>query len=302
MNNNAYNPFNEPENEYYKSKQIFKDDYSSRTASIKDDSDLAEHAINFAFDEWLNDQKKELGRIFFKVKKGLDKDNLCYFGCPLKNYAANYKQRLDEFSNKFDDVEEKDFINTEMWHLEYTLLDIQNCESSHDGYSYTGNDNFQIAFEIVNYLGYDQFLFSTNKKIDYLSEKLKSLTPLITTRQNPELNESELSKKIKEHFTFLVNDRGRKNIPMMTNKQFQGTLEILEDYFSNNFALTKSYEVIKTENVTKKIFLFHLKEFYFKQPVKPSKIPYSLVELANMITQTKWKKVDMPSMHRASIE
>jgi hypothetical protein len=136
------------------------------------------------------------------------------------------------------------------------------------------------------------------------TEPLKS-TPEPLPLESDEVlkaSETELSKKIKEHFRFLYDGSGFKNRPMMTSEQFACFSKIMEDYFSNNFEFTKSHEPIQTNNVTKKKFLVALKEFYKKQPNKLTTIPESLVVMANMITQDNWNKVDMINLHKASIE
>jgi hypothetical protein len=116
----------------------------------------------------------------------------------------------------------------------------------------------------------------------------------------PELKESELSEKIKKHFNFLL-ETGRKNCPKMTIDEFNEFIEILEDYYTNNFSFTKKHTPIKTENVTKNELLKEIKNFYFsfEHPKKSKNIPASLVEMANKVTQNGWSEVKLSNIQKA---
>lgn len=170
-------PLNDPTNEYSKLKQTFISDYQSRTAHIQTDEDELEYQNDFGNEFWVNEQKKNINRAFLKIKTELDKKKAFYFGCPLTNYEATYQKRLTEFTSRLNDTTETDFVNAELEYLQNTLTDIEQAESSEDGYSLTGIQNFRFALSIIEQLSFEQFVFSTNKKIEFLNERLEALKP-----------------------------------------------------------------------------------------------------------------------------
>lgn len=88
-----------------------------------------------------------------------------------KEYIERYDKRLKEFLDELE-AEEMDYIKKEMEYFENTLYDVQNSESSHDGYSVTGYDNFSTAYELVYNIGHDKFMYSTNAKLKFLESKI----------------------------------------------------------------------------------------------------------------------------------
>lgn len=122
------------------------------------------------FEEWEENQKLEINRTFNHLVFGLNQDKIFFFGCSFATYKYNYVNRYLIFLEKFYDASEADFLDMELEFLENILYDIQNSESAHDGHSVSGYDNFSKAYEIISKLGYQQYLFSHKKKIDFLNE------------------------------------------------------------------------------------------------------------------------------------
>jgi len=99
-----------------------------------------------------------------------------------KEYIKKYPERLSRFLNEFD-ADETDFLKKEIEYWQYTLYDIENSEASHEGYSFTGIENFSQAYDVCNEIGWEKFLYSTKTKIKFLESK-----------QNPS-NQQELAEK-----------------------------------------------------------------------------------------------------------
>ena len=87
-----------------------------------------------------------------------------------KEYIEKYPERLELFLNEFE-ADESDFLEREIDYFNNTLYDLENSEGSHDGYSITGIDNFLIAYDLCNEIGWDKFMYSTKKKIKFLESK-----------------------------------------------------------------------------------------------------------------------------------
>lgn len=87
-----------------------------------------------------------------------------------REYISKYPERLKMFLEEFE-ADEIDFIKRELEYFEYTLHDVKNSETSHDGYSITGIDNFLIAYDLCNEIGWEKFMYSTEKKIKFLESK-----------------------------------------------------------------------------------------------------------------------------------
>lgn len=110
-----------------------------------------------------------------------------------KEYIEKYPARLNIFLNEFE-AEENDFIEREIEYFANTLYDIENSESSHDGYSITGISNFLTAYDLCNKIGWKKFLYSTNKKIKFLEQR-KALPPQPIVKQKPELKIDQIALK-----------------------------------------------------------------------------------------------------------
>ncbi len=215
FNENLNNdPLHNPENEYQILKSKFKEDYQSKTASIKDEDDLFMHDFDFDFKEWETAQKKEINNSFLKLIKELNQNKIFFFGCSFDNYKHNFDKRLKEFLEYYVDASEYDFIEDELKFLENILLDLQDPEGAFDGFSQSGYDNFNKAYEFVSIIGYKQYFFSHNKKEAFLNEKRGDLIQLERMKENIPANNHieevaiekpktfELSKKLKKQIRF----------------------------------------------------------------------------------------------------
>lgn len=224
MNNIKGDPFSNPENEYLKLKQQFIFEYGLRTANITTDEDLVMFEHDLTLLEWEKEQREKIDQAFFRLKAELDKENIFYFSCPFKNYEASYTQRLKEFITKLYDATETDFINSELEYLKNTLYDIEHCESSHDSYSITGIDNFSFTFSIVEKIGYEQYLLSTNKKIEFLQNRLITLPP-----QTININGSRTKKVIFE--TFANIDKQGWEYAFVSEQDYNLFVDLLTNFF-----------------------------------------------------------------------
>lgn len=107
------------------------------------------------------------------------------------DYIEKYEIRLNEFKDKYE-TDEADFVLKYLNYFENTLYDIENSEASHDGHSITGFENFDAAYKLCNEIGWEKFIYSTNKKIKYLKQKI-SLPPQQTETKTDKLK-AELGK------------------------------------------------------------------------------------------------------------
>lgn len=87
-----------------------------------------------------------------------------------KEYVNKYSVRLSDFLNEYE-AEESDFRKREIEYFENTLYDLENAEGAIDGYSITGITNFMLASKVCNEIGYEKFMYSTKKKINFLESK-----------------------------------------------------------------------------------------------------------------------------------
>lgn len=166
-------PLYNPGNEYQILKSKFKKEYHSKTAHLKTEVDFLLYNLDTDFDEWEKEQKEEINNTFLKLVKELNNQNIFFFGCSFDNYRHNYDKRLNGFLNLYTDASNIDFIEDELKFLEDILYDIQNSESAHDGHSQSGYNIFSKAYEFVSIVGYKQYYFSHNKKVDFLKNTLE---------------------------------------------------------------------------------------------------------------------------------
>ena len=116
--NNSYKmeygtePLLKPNNKYQKAYNQFKEDFNSRFAGI----DLEEYETfgNPFLDEFILENEIIIGRIFQKERELLNKTNTYFYGCSFDNYKHNYETRLNEFKAHYIDVNESDFIESEL--------------------------------------------------------------------------------------------------------------------------------------------------------------------------------------------
>ncbi len=91
-----------------------------------------------------------------------------------EEYKKSYNKSLSSFLEGCE-ATEFDYIKQELEYFKNTLSDIDNSESSHDGYSLTGIQNFTDAFEVVGLIGYKKFHYATMYKIKFLENKMNTL-------------------------------------------------------------------------------------------------------------------------------
>lgn len=149
-----------------------------------------------------------------------------------KEYIEKHDKRLKEFLNDFE-ADEIDYVNKEKEYFENTLYDVQNSESSHDGYSVTGYDNFSTAYELVCNIGFDKFMYSTNAKLKFLESKIIVDLPY----QNVSNNENPIS-------TYTLNWIGEQT----------AFIELAKALIENGNIKVNKGEQVKTINTLSKFF------------------------------------------------
>lgn len=201
-------PLFNPENEYMSLKETFIEDINSRTEHLKGPYDFFIQEFDGDLQDWENEQKEKINKSFLKLIKDLNHDNIFFFGCSFDNYRHNYEKRLTGFLELYTDASNVDFIEDELKFLENILYDIQNSESAHDGHSQSGYDIFSKAYEFVSIVGYKQYYFSHNKKVDFLKNTLEFALqmkefskPIILANPKAEVNQEKPKKfEIKSKF------------------------------------------------------------------------------------------------------
>jgi len=91
-----------------------------------------------------------------------------------KEFIDRYPERLNKFMNEFE-ADENDYIKREIEYFENTLYDIENSNTSNDGFSTTGVKNFSIASDLCEEICFEKFKYSTEKKIKFLKGKIALL-------------------------------------------------------------------------------------------------------------------------------
>lgn len=175
-------PIFDPDNEYSKLKeQKGIDIYSVAPHCMSGSGDFSPDEIKEFDKNWEFQVNDIIKSTFNNVINVFNEKNIFYFGCPIKVYKLNYYLRLNQFLKLYIDATEKDFILSEIKFLNDIIFDIQNSEQSHDGFSKTGKDIFEKAYEIISLIGYEQYAISHNKKIEFLEKKLNKKKSQIQT-------------------------------------------------------------------------------------------------------------------------
>ena len=233
------------------------------------------------FKDWQKNQYLAIGESFRKLVKELNRNKIFFFGCSFDNYKHNYEKRLKAFLENYYDADESDFIQSEEEFLESILYDIQNPEGAHDGYAVSGFDNFSKAYEIVTKLGFDQYMFSDNKKTAFLNErKSKSdstslpIEELIFEGKNiivdneESLNQEQnniLKSTIDDYLEVFKVDMNGDSYIVLTNALFE--------YFSmGSFPILTSK--INFKRINKKRVGWALKELYKSEKTNNLEIEY----------------------------
>lgn len=233
------------------------------------------------FKNWQEKQNLAIGESFRNLVKQLNKEKTFFFGCSFDNYKHNYESRLECFLEDYYDATEADFITSEEEFLENILYDIQNSEGAHDGYSVSGHSNFSKAYDIVISLGYKQYLFSQNKKTEFLNERKSKLFS-----NDLPIAESIFEEKI-IHFDSQENvDKEQNNVLKSTIEDYLEEfkteingdgytvlIDALFEYFSNGIfpVLTSK---INFKRINKKRVGWSLKQLYRSEKTSNLEIEY----------------------------
>ncbi|WP_339660714.1 hypothetical protein [Croceibacter atlanticus] len=77
----------------------------------------------------------------------------------------------------------------------------------------------------------------------------EAIPPLQTEMPKPEINETDLSKKIEKHFGFLLGNCPRKGVPILNNEQdFENLVKWTTSFYENNFEVPEISQPIKAVN------------------------------------------------------
>lgn len=205
-----------------------------------------------------------------KPKKDSEKikqsEKYLYLKETAKEYIEKYDKRLKEFCDKLEAVE-MDYIEKEIEYFENTLHDIKNPESSDDGYSQTGYDNFSTACELVKEITFDKFMYATKAKLKFLESKIIVDLPC----QNESNNENQ---KVLNSLTWIGNQTQfielvkalieNGNIKINEGEQAK-TIDTLSKFF--NIKINNPNKLItdlkKRNNGSETLFLDQLKKTLF---------------------------------------
>lgn len=147
-----------------------------------------------------------------------------------REYISKYPERLKMFLEEFE-ADEIDFIKRELEYFEYTLHDVKNSETSHDGYSITGIDNFLIAYDLCNEIGWEKFMYSTERKIKFLEErKIKFLESKKPAPPQPIDKEQNRTKKVIAE-TFENMDKKGWQYAFATEQDYNLFADLLTNFF-----------------------------------------------------------------------
>lgn len=170
-NENLQNdPLLDKDNEYI---QLIKDLKLSRISNVKSFTDNGLCVIYHyedSFEEWAKNQKLEIEKSFNKLVKELNQKKIFFFGCSFDNFKHNFDKRLEIFLENFWDASEYDFIAGEQEFLDNILYEIQNYDGNHENYLLIDSSNLSKAYDVFTRLGSKQYLFSHNKKTQFLNE------------------------------------------------------------------------------------------------------------------------------------
>jgi hypothetical protein len=160
-------PLLKPNNKYQKAYNQFKEDFNSRFAGI----DLEEYETfgNPFLDEFILENEIIIGRIFQKERELLNKTNTYFYGCSFDNYKHNYETRLNEFKAHYIDVNESDFIESEL--------------KKEIHYFITGINERQIKF-------------SLKARKEFLNNRKTQLITQLNNTETEPINETETEQKI----------------------------------------------------------------------------------------------------------
>jgi hypothetical protein len=215
LNSQLYDLFNELQLEYSK----------KNTHEFRDVRH--EIALDKKINKWLMIQKELFQNQFKRICDELNASCSFYFGCPLENYEKTYSGRLEFFQSEYRDVDEEDFIKSEIALLEeYLRLVHPNKYKSVEWTTHEiVNENY-ISI-ILDLIGKRQFYYSTTAKIRFLKEKLeKSLD-----QENEELVWQK--KVIIEKIEGIDNEKGWSYV-FRTEDDYNMFVNILTEYFTEN--------------------------------------------------------------------
>lgn len=281
-NENLVNdPLLNPENEYILLNKNLELERISKVVSQTNNGLFVTYNYEPGFEEWEENQNLEIGKSFKQLVKKLNQDKVFFFGCSFVNYKHNYEKRLTAFLDEFYDAEESDFIKSELEFLENILYDLQNSEGAHDGYAVSGYENFNRAYKIVMNLGYDQYVFSDNKKTAFLEERKAKLFPNEIPSTKTVLDIERISVGKTQDVEEEINDFLKSTIheyleefqTEINGSGYDILVNALFEYFSNG-----SFPVITTKinfkRINKKRVGWALKELYKSEKTANLEIEY----------------------------
>jgi hypothetical protein len=274
-------PLLNPKNNYIVLSENLKLESISKATGSSDNGLFVTYNYEPGFKEWEENQKLEIDKSFINLVKELNHNKVFFFGCSYENFKLNYVNRFLIFLDKFYDASEADFVDLELEFLENILYDIQNSESAHDGYSVSGFDNFRKAYTIISKLGYKQYLFSHNKKIDFLTKHkayLASNDLSLQGQNNVEKNinignQEDTGKELNDVLESTIEDYLEEFKIEINGDGYDVLVNALFEYFSNGkFPVLKSK--INFKRINKKRVGWALKDLYKSEKTNNLEIEY----------------------------
>jgi hypothetical protein len=270
-----------PKNNYIVLSENLKLESISKATSSSDNGLFVTYNYEPGFEEWEENQKLEIEKSFVNLVKELNHNKVFFFGCSYENFKLNYANRYLIFLDKFYDASEADFVDLELEFLENILYDIQNSESAHDGYSVSGFDNFRKAYTIISKLGYKQYLFSHNKKIDFLTKHKAYLASNDLSIQGQNIvekninigNQEDTGKELNDVLESTIEDYLEEFKIEINGDGYDVLVNALFEYFSNGkFPVLKSK--INFKRINKKRVGWALKDLYKSEKTNNLEIEY----------------------------
>lgn len=274
-------PLFDSENEYIVLEKDLEVERKSKIISSDINGIYVSSNYEPVFEEWEKNKYFAIGESFRKLVKELNQEKIFFFGCSFDNYKHNYEKRLKVFLENYYDATEVDFIQAEEEFLENILYDIQNSESAHDGYSVSGIDNFSKAYDVISNMGYKQYFFSHNKKIEFLSLRnvrlnsidLSDVEPIIGKINTSIINEESLNQEQNNILKSTIEDYLEEFKDYINGNGYEKLVNTLFEYFTNGaFPILESK--INFKRINKKRVGWALKEIYKSEKTGNLEIDY----------------------------
>lgn len=279
--NLVYDPLFHPDNEHILLEKELNDKIKEHLEQSRLNDIFYIDDFDDDFKDWQKQQNIVIEKSFRQLVKKLNQEKTFFFGCSFDNYKHNYEKRLNAFLENYYDAEESDFIKSEEEFLENILHDLKNPEGAHDGYAVSGYDNFSKAYSIIKSLGFDQYIFSNNKKTTFLNERKTNMCSNDLDIDNPiseekPIQDENLTKFVPEENNFLrstIHEYLEELKIEINGNGYDILVNALFEYFSNGSFPTLTTK-INFKKINKKRVGWALKELYKSERTSNLEIEY----------------------------